>query len=79
MSTLRGRSEAQILIKMPTLAKPIISKKNFKRGEVDVSLPFGRNKNRKKKMESKNAKVDFDYGWYLVLVFCLFFVVLGSK
>ena len=59
MSTLKGGSEAQTLIKMPTLAKPIISRKSFKRGEVDVSLPFGRNKNRKK-MESKNAKVDFD-------------------
>ena len=48
MSTLKGGSEAQTLIKMPTLAKPIISGKKFIRGEVDVSLPFGRNKNRKK-------------------------------
>ena len=77
MSTLTGGSEAQILIKMATLAKPIICRKSFKRGKLKLVCRLGGIKI--EEIESKNAKVDLDYGWYLVLVFRLFFVVLGSR
>ena len=55
MSTLKGGSEAQILIKMATLAKPINSRKSYKRGKLTLVYLLGGikiEKNRVKKFES---------------------------